>query len=127
MHGEAVEVVALAGFNDFMAGGAKAESPPMLVFLNFNGVIDPLPMRSKAGAGDEVMAQENFPYHAVGAGWSDLSVIPNDGDGLEGVEWQVFVVSDADVRDYRLFIDGVVFLPFDRDNPLFDDEFQLLM
>ncbi|PKI70616.1 hypothetical protein CRG98_008990 [Punica granatum] len=110
-----------------MAGGAKAESPSMLVLLNFNGAVDPLSARPKAGAGDVVVAQENLPYHAIDAGWFDLSVIPNDGDGLEGVEWQIFIVSNADVRDRHLFIDGVIFLPFDRDKPLFDDEFQLLM
>ncbi|PKI56796.1 hypothetical protein CRG98_022808 [Punica granatum] len=116
-------MVAPAGFNDFMAGGAKAESPPMLILFNFDGAADPLPARPKAGAGDVIVAQDDFPYHAVGAGWSDLSVIPNDGDGLEGVEGQVFIVSDADVRDRRLFIDGVIFLSFDRDNPLLNGEF----
>ncbi|PKI41309.1 hypothetical protein CRG98_038295 [Punica granatum] len=76
----------------FHPGGAKAESPPMFILFNFNGAIDPLPARPKASAGDLVVVQENFPYHAVGVGWSDLSVIPNDGDGLEGVEGQIFVV-----------------------------------
>ncbi|PKI30860.1 hypothetical protein CRG98_048749, partial [Punica granatum] len=58
----------------------------MLILLNFNGAIDPLPARPKADAGNVVVAQKDFPYHAVGAGRSDLSIIPNDGDGLEGVK-----------------------------------------
>ncbi|PKI26341.1 hypothetical protein CRG98_048970, partial [Punica granatum] len=79
-----------------MAGGAKAKSPPMLVRFNFNGAVDSLPARSKARAGDVMVAQKDPPYHAVGAGRPDLSVIPNNEDGLEGVEGQVFVIPDAD-------------------------------
>ncbi|PKI59639.1 hypothetical protein CRG98_019976 [Punica granatum] len=122
-----MEMVAPAGLNNFVAGGAKAESPHMLILFNFNGAADSLPACPKAGARDVIVAQKDFPYHAVGAGQSDLSVISNDGDGLEGVEGEVFVVSDADVGNCRLFVDGIIFLPFDRDDPLFDDEFHLLM
>ncbi|OWM68083.1 hypothetical protein CDL15_Pgr012668 [Punica granatum] len=78
--------VLTAGLNNFTAGGAKAESPPMLVFLHLNGAIDPLLARPKAGVGFVVVAQKDFPYHAIGVGQSNLSVIPNDGDGLEGME-----------------------------------------
>ncbi|PKI31045.1 hypothetical protein CRG98_048564, partial [Punica granatum] len=45
-------MVAPAGLNDFMAGGAKAKSPPMLVHINFNGALDSLSSRPKAGAGN---------------------------------------------------------------------------
>ncbi|PKI31046.1 hypothetical protein CRG98_048563, partial [Punica granatum] len=45
-------MVAPAGLNDFMAGGAKAKSPPMLVHFNFNGALDSLSSRPKAGAGN---------------------------------------------------------------------------
>ncbi|OWM65105.1 hypothetical protein CDL15_Pgr028288 [Punica granatum] len=44
-----------AGLNNFVAGGAKAEFPPMLVFLNFNGAVDSLPVRPKAGAGNVIV------------------------------------------------------------------------
>ncbi|PKI29460.1 hypothetical protein CRG98_048831, partial [Punica granatum] len=48
MCSKAVEVVAPAGFDDLMAGGAKTESPPILVLLDFNGAVDPLSLCSKA-------------------------------------------------------------------------------
>ncbi|PKI67498.1 hypothetical protein CRG98_012082 [Punica granatum] len=81
--GEAVEVVALAGFDDLMARGAKAKSSPVLVLFDFNGAVDPLSVCPEAGAGDVIVAQLNLPYHAIGARWADLSVVPNDRDGLE--------------------------------------------
>ncbi|PKI31052.1 hypothetical protein CRG98_048557, partial [Punica granatum] len=64
--------VASAGFNDFVAGGAKAKSPPMPIFYNFNGAADSLPACSKAGAGNIIVAQKDLSYHAVDAGRSDL-------------------------------------------------------
>ncbi|PKI32520.1 hypothetical protein CRG98_047089, partial [Punica granatum] len=79
-------MVAPVGLNDFMVGGAKAKSPPVLVHFNFNGAIDSLYSSPKAGAGNVIVAQKDLPYHAVGAGRPDLSIIPNNGDGLEGVE-----------------------------------------
>ncbi|PKI26179.1 hypothetical protein CRG98_049132, partial [Punica granatum] len=74
----------------------KSRVPSYAYTLQLQWAVDPLPARPTAGAGDVVVAQENFPYHAVGAGWSDLFVISNDGDGLEEVEGHIFVVSDAD-------------------------------
>ncbi|OWM89020.1 hypothetical protein CDL15_Pgr017636 [Punica granatum] len=75
-----------------MTGGAKAESPPVVVLLDLNGAVDPLSACPKAGAGNIVVAQEKLPYHVVGAGWSTLSVVSDDGDGFEGVEREVFIV-----------------------------------
>ncbi|PKI33937.1 hypothetical protein CRG98_045672 [Punica granatum] len=75
-----------SGLNNFTAGGAKAESPPMLVFLHLNGAIDPLLARPKAGVGFVVVAQKDFPYHAIGVGQSNLSVIPNDE--MVSKEWK---------------------------------------
>ncbi|PKI30844.1 hypothetical protein CRG98_048765, partial [Punica granatum] len=42
------EMTAAAGFDDFVAGGAKAKSPPMLVLFNLNGAANPLSVYSKA-------------------------------------------------------------------------------
>ncbi|PKI26411.1 hypothetical protein CRG98_048900, partial [Punica granatum] len=56
-----------------MARGAKAKSPLVLVHFNFNGAIDSLSSRPKAGAGNVMVAQKDPPYHAVGAGRPDLS------------------------------------------------------
>ncbi|PKI77382.1 hypothetical protein CRG98_002223 [Punica granatum] len=99
----------------------------MLVRFDFNGAIDSLPARPKSGTENVIMAHKDLPYHAVGAGGSDLSVISDNGDSLKGVERQVFVVPDADVGNRRLLVDGVILLPLDRDDLFLDDEFHLLM
>ncbi|PKI43294.1 hypothetical protein CRG98_036316, partial [Punica granatum] len=63
-----MKMVALAGLDDLMTGGAKAKPPPVFVLLDLNGAVDPLSACPKAGAGNIVVAQEKLPYHAVGAG-----------------------------------------------------------
>ncbi|PKI30808.1 hypothetical protein CRG98_048801, partial [Punica granatum] len=47
-----MKVVALAGLDDLMTGGTKAESPPMFVLLDLNRAVDPLSACPKACAGD---------------------------------------------------------------------------
>ncbi|PKI62330.1 hypothetical protein CRG98_017331 [Punica granatum] len=111
-------MVAPTGFDDFVTGGAKAESPPVIVFLDFNRAADPLFARPEAGAGDVVAAQKHLPYHAI---------VPDDGDGFERMEWEVLVIADADVGHRRLLVDGVVLLSFHRNELLLDDEFQPLV
>ncbi|PKI62847.1 hypothetical protein CRG98_016798 [Punica granatum] len=78
-----VKVLAPAGLNNLVTGRAKTKSPPVLVFFNLDGAVDPLPMCSKPGTRDVIMAQQNLPHHAVSAGWTDLSVVSNDGDGFK--------------------------------------------
>ncbi|PKI49824.1 hypothetical protein CRG98_029801 [Punica granatum] len=127
MRGETVEVFASTGFNNLVAGRAKTESPPVLVLFDLDGAVDPLPMCFEPGTRNVVMAQQDLPHHAVSAGRTDLSVVLDDGDGVERVEGEVLIVPNTDVGDSRLLINSIVLLTFDRDESLFHDELKLLM
>ncbi|OWM88837.1 hypothetical protein CDL15_Pgr020791 [Punica granatum] len=83
MRGEMVEVFALTGLNNLLARRAKTESPPVLVLFNLDGAIDPLPLCSKPGTRNVVVTQKDLLDHAVSTRWTNLSIVPNDGDGLE--------------------------------------------
>ncbi|PKI59081.1 hypothetical protein CRG98_020536 [Punica granatum] len=124
---EAVKMLVAACLNDLMAGGAKAESPPIPTFLHLKKVKDSLCMCSKTGSRDVVAPQQNFPYHAIGSRWTHFSVVLDRGDGIKRVEREILVFADANIGDLCLLVDRVVLFAVGSDEFAFDKGQQPLM
>ncbi|PKI42144.1 hypothetical protein CRG98_037460 [Punica granatum] len=123
---EVVEVPALACLENLVAGWAKTEFPPVLVLFHIDGAGDTLAVCLEAGTGDVVVLQPNLPNHAVSTGWTNLSVIPDDGDDLERMEGDVLISIDADVGDDGLLINHIVLFVVDCDELALNEELELL-
>ncbi|PKI75866.1 hypothetical protein CRG98_003781 [Punica granatum] len=66
--------------------------PSYWVSLHFDWPEDSLCTCPESSSEDIVVLQQNFPTHAISAGWTDFSVVSDHGDCVEGVEREVLVL-----------------------------------
>ncbi|PKI69659.1 hypothetical protein CRG98_009930 [Punica granatum] len=115
------------GLSQAMRIGGRMWAPTRVNSGPHNGMTDSLCLCPEPNSGDVVIPQQNLPYHAIGQGWTNFSVVSDHGDGVEGMKGEVLIFPNADIRDDCFLADRIILFAVDSDALVFSKELELLM